>query len=126
MVTLLETVHHVIRTNKVLGRLALAAIPDIPWSVNVREVGPMRIRLRRNRSYWLRDPTIHEAFMINAMRRLIHPGDVVFDVGANIGLFVRFSIHQLDAKKVYAFEPATQNQLLLYQNIQLGNCEDRV
>jgi FkbM family methyltransferase len=125
-VRFVKAIHDVIRTNQTLGRLALAAIPDVGWRINVRNVGPMHIRLRRNRSYWLRDPLVNEAFMVTAMRRLTHPGDIVFDVGANIGLFVRLSIQQFCAGRVIAFEPASQNQVLLYQNIHLGNCEDRV
>jgi FkbM family methyltransferase len=85
----------------------------------------MAINLRRNRSYWLRDPA-SEDFVLSAMQRLVRPGDTVFDAGANIGLCVRFLIQRFGASKVIAFEPMRGNQSLLNQNIHLGNLADRV
>ena len=123
---MLKNLHHAIRTRPRLGRVALCAIPDIPWRVNVRGIGPMNIRLRRNRSYWLRDPLSHESFMLGAMQRLIDPNDIVFDAGANIGLYVRFMLQKFGAGRVIAFEPAAQNQALLHENIRLGNCQNCV
>jgi len=75
----------------------LRAIPDIRWRVNVAEVGPMVISLRRNRSYWLRPALAHETFMLDAMRRIVRPGDVVYDAGANIGLYVRIPLQMFSA-----------------------------
>ena len=99
---ILKSVHHAVRTHPTLGRMALYAIPDIRWSVNVRGIGLMSIRLRRNRSYWLRDPLYNESFMLGAMQRLIRPNDIVFDVGANLGLYVRFMVQRFGAGKVIA------------------------
>lgn len=124
--TIVRKVQRAIRAQPALGRIALAVIPDVPWSVNVRGIGPMKIHLRRNRSYWLRDPLFHERFMIGAMERLIRPGDIVFDAGANIGLYVRLAIQRFGASRVVAFEPASQNQILLNQNIELGKCRAKV
>ena len=53
-------------------------------------IGLFRIRARRNRSFWLRDPLAQERFPLAALRALVRPGDVVYDVGANIGLYTRF------------------------------------
>jgi FkbM family methyltransferase len=125
-VGILKGLQHFVRTHPTLGRIALYAIPDVRWSVNVRGIGLMSIQLRRNRSYWLRDPLSRESFMLGAMQRLIRPHHVVFDVGANIGLYVRFMVQQFGAARVIAFEPMIQNHALLYQNIGLGNCQDRV
>ncbi len=115
-----------IRTRPVLGRVVIGVIPNMRWKVDVRGIGPLAINLRRNRSFWLRDPLTHEAFMLAALRRLIVPGDVVFDAGANIGMYVRFIVQQFGAGRVVAFEPMTQNQALLARNIKLGNCQDCV
>lgn len=84
----------------------------------------MKITLRRNRSYWLRDPLVHETFMLGALQRLIRSGDTVFDVGANIGLYVRFMV-RFGAQRVIAFEPSSDNKILLDSNIKLGNCQER-
>jgi FkbM family methyltransferase len=108
-----------------LGRIALYAIPNISVNIGVSDIGPLSIRLRSNRSYWLRDPLLHERFMLGAMQRLIQPGDIVFDVGANIGLYVRFIVQKLRAEQVIAFEPSSENCKNLRRNIRLGRCEDR-
>ena len=38
----------------------------------------------------------------------LHAGDVVFDVGANIGLFSKFASEKFPDLKIYAFEPIPQ------------------
>jgi FkbM family methyltransferase len=106
--------------------LALRAIPDLRWKVSVRGIGPMSISLRRNRSYWLRDPLTHESFMLSALERIVQPGDVVLDAGANIGLYSRFLIQRFGAGKVIAIEPMEQNWAYLNRNICLGNCRDQI
>jgi FkbM family methyltransferase len=45
----------------------------------------------------------------------INPGDVVLDVGANMGVFSRYAIAN-GAKKVYSFEPIQENYDLLKKN----------
>jgi FkbM family methyltransferase len=122
----LRAIHDKIRTTPVLGRIAIRAIPDICVRLPVRGIGSMKINLRRNRNYWLRDPLAHESFVLGALQRLVKPGDIVFDAGANIGLYCRFLTQRFHAAKVVAFEPMEQNQLLLHGNIRLGNCQDRV
>lgn len=109
-----------------VGRMVLYAIPDAQWSVNVLGIGPMKFRLRSNRGYWLRDPLYHESFTLGAMQRFIRCDDVVFDAGANIGLYVRFMIQRFGARRVIAFEPSSRNQALLHENIRLGNCQNSV
>lgn len=64
--------------------------------------------------------------MLGALQRLVKPGDIAFDAGANIGLYSRFLVQRFDAAKVFAFEPMAQNQVLLRRNICLGNCRDRI
>lgn len=121
-----QSLQRAVRTNPKLGQLAIKAIPDMRWTVNVQDVGPMVINLRQNRSYWLRDPLMHEKFMLGALQRFIRPGDTIVDAGANIGLYVRFMIQRFGAGKVVAFEPMAQNRALLERNIRLGRCQERV
>jgi FkbM family methyltransferase len=54
--------------------------------------------------------------MLGALQRLIRPGDVVYDVGANIGLYTRFIAH-FGASQIIAFEPMTENRKLLALNV---------
>lgn len=101
-------------------------IPNIPYTVKVRPVGKMRIRLRLNKGFWLHDVFEHERHQLGVMKALIKPGDVVYDVGANIGYTVRFMAGNCQAGHVYAFEPVSFNRELLEQNIDLGGIRDRV
>jgi FkbM family methyltransferase len=64
--------------------------------------------------------------MLGALQRLVREGDVVYDVGANIGLYSRFLVQCFGASKVYAFEPMEGNQELLAKNLELGGCASRV
>lgn len=107
-----------LRRKPTLGRLALTCLPDIRWATHVRPIGKMTIRLRRNRSFWLRDPLTHEWFMFGIFKRLIQPGDVVYDVGSNIGLYARFLVRCFGAGQVVGFEPMTENFELLSLNVR--------
>ena len=52
------------------------------------------------------------------------PGDVMFDVGANIGLYSIYAASR--SVRVVAFEPESQNYALVQQNIFLNGLADRV
>lgn len=47
---------------------------------------------------------VHEAYLRHGVA--LYPGDIVFDVGANIGMFTLFVHHRCPGVRVYAFEPA--------------------
>jgi FkbM family methyltransferase len=123
---LVSTLHHKVRTTPWLGRFALQAIPDLRWHVSVEPVGKFEIRLRRNRGYWLRSPLSNDGFMMGALTRLIKPGDVIYDIGANIGLYSRFLVQKFQASRVYAFEPAQANRPQLARNLVFGDCSEKV
>src|SRR4030095_9043666 len=115
-----------VREQPVLGRWALKCLPDCPLTVQIAPIGPFHIRLRRNRSFWLRHPLTHERFPLGALQRLVRPGVVVYDVGANIGLYARFITSVFGAGRVICFEPMTQNRELLERNLRASNCRERV
>jgi len=115
-----------LRTHPRLGRWALRLIPNLPWTVRIAGIGPFRIRLRQNRSWWLRDPLESESFPFAMLRHLVRPGDLVYDVGANLGLYTRFLVTALGAGRVVAFEPSADNRILLAQNLALAGIEARV
>lgn len=52
------------------------------------------------------------------------PGDVLFDIGANVGLYSTYAARR--GATVYSFEPESQNYALLNQNIYLNNLHDRI
>ncbi len=86
----------------------------------------MRVRMRRNRSYWLRSPLTHEWYPLSALSHFVRPGDTVWDVGANVGLYSLILTRIFKARRVVAFEPMAQNRPLLSHNITVGGVADKV
>lgn len=115
-----------IRQRPVLSRWVLRVLPDLPISVRVGNLGKFRIGLRTHRSYWLRDPWEFERVPMTALRSLVESGDVVYDLGANIGLYTRFLVRELNAGTVVAFEPWEENRQRFLRNAQLGRIESKV
>lgn len=126
MLPVVRSLAYRLRTRPVLGRWVLRAIPDLPWTLAVDGIGPFRLRLRRNRSLWLRTPLESESFPFAMLRHLVRPGDVVYDVGANLGLYARYLVSTLQAGQVVSFEPVADNRALLAANLRLGGIENRV
>jgi len=123
---MLSSLHHRVRTTPWLGRVVLKSIPDLKWHINVDPVGKMAIRLRQHRLYWLRPPLLWEGFMLGALQRFIRKGDVVYDIGANIGLYSRFMVQRFGASHVYAFEPMENNRSLFAENLRIAGCTSTV
>lgn len=115
-----------LRHQPTLGRWALNCVPDMRVKILIEPIGDFHIRLRRNRSFWLRHPLTHELLPLGALQRLVRPGSVVYDVGANIGLYARFILQQFGARCVVCFEPMTENRAMLEANIRAGACEQQV
>jgi len=53
----------------------------------------------------------------------VHPGSVVFDVGANIGHFTRYAAEHYEDLVIYAFEPAPQIFEALQENVRNLNAD---
>jgi FkbM family methyltransferase len=109
-----------VRTTPWVGRVALKTIPNMKWQLNVAPVGDFTVRLREHRKFWLRPPLNQEGFKLGSLKRLVRPGDVVYDVGANIGLYSRFILQCFKASQVFAFEPIEGNRRLLEENLRSG------
>jgi FkbM family methyltransferase len=108
------------------ARLSVRLIPDIAWTRTFPELGPLRFGLRRQRWFLWEDLGKHDRFMLGVFDRLVRPGDVVYDIGANIGLYTRMLIQWFGAAHVVAVEPMAENVELLRQNVALGGVSDRV
>ena len=54
-----------------------------------------------------------------------NPGEVLIDVGANVGLYTIWAA-KTRAVKVFAFEPESQNYAILYKNIVLNDLSEQV
>lgn len=118
--------HHKVRSTPWLGRIVLKSIPDIKWHLQVEPVGRMAVRLREHRMFWLRPGLNHEGFMLGALQRLVRPGDEVWDIGANIGLYSRVIVQCFGAGHVVAFEPCARNRRLLEENVGVNGCRGKV
>ncbi len=113
------------RQHPLLGRVLLKCVPDWPFTIELAGIGRLRMRPRRHRALWLRDPLVTERFPFRALDTLTTPGCTVFDVGANIGLYTRY-LHSLrKLEHVVAFEPWPENVALLRENLRLGGVGER-
>jgi len=64
---------------------------------------------------------IHEPSTTRLFEELVKPGDVVVDIGANIGYFTLLAAKLVGSKgRVYAFEPEPRNFGFLKKNIELN------
>ena len=68
--------------------------------------------------YWHRDLTRVDPFLFSMVRELVCPGCVVWDIGANVGLF-SFAAAKL-ARSVIAIEPDMWLVNLLHRSIELN------
>jgi len=114
-----------LRTRPRLGRVALRLVPNVVVRIRIPEIGPFLIRLRQHRYYWLRDPLVTEREPFAILRAMTRTDDVVYDVGANIGLYTRLFAN-LGAGEIVAFEPVASNLQLYRRNVALGGIEQRV
>jgi len=70
--------------------------------------------------YWL---GTYEKQEQEIFAKKVKEGDVVFDIGANVGFYSLIASKIVgDRGKVYAFEPAPKNTLLLKKHFELNNC----
>lgn len=69
---------------------------------------------------------VKDVFEIFHIKRLIRPGDIIFDVGANFGYYsIKLATLLNGNCRIYAFEPYPPTFLRLVRNINgngLGNC----
>ena len=72
--------------------------------------------------YWLGSYEINKRL---AFERLIAPGSVVYDIGANVGYFSLLASQLVgDKGQVYAFEPLPRNVHFLHRHIALNQIEN--
>ncbi len=57
------------------------------------------------------------------MSRLVKPGMIAYDIGANAGFYTLALAHMVGGEgAVYAFEPYTENALNILEHLQLNRC----
>ena len=76
---------------------------------------------------WRRDPGKKEPWTVAWLNREVNSGDVLYDIGANVGVFSLIGAANLgDAGTVVAFEPGYNTFARLCENIQLNRFAGRI
>lgn len=66
-----------------------------------------------------------EPFTVEWIERWVRPGEVFYDIGANVGPYSLIAAKAAGAR-VYAFEPAAPNYHDLCRNIALNRCDESI
>jgi FkbM family methyltransferase len=74
---------------------------------------------------WRARSCAKEPWTVEWLRHTVRPGDVLYDVGANVGTFSLVAAKHSQAR-VVAFEPGYANFARLCDNIQLNGCEHAI
>ncbi|TAN34326.1 FkbM family methyltransferase [bacterium] len=93
-------------------------------SVDVVHQSAYRVKLRLDLRDYTQRGMFYDAYEtqeLNFMEEVLRPGDVVIDVGANIGLFTLVAARAVGPSgSVHAFEPVPGNCERLEENVQLN------
>jgi FkbM family methyltransferase len=114
-----------LRSGSALGRVARLPLRLIPPRAELPILsGPLRGRR------WIAGSSSHgcwlgtyEAAVLRAFAARIRPGMVVYDVGANVGLFTLAAVSR--GARVIAFEPDARNRAFLARHLALNQPRDR-
>jgi FkbM family methyltransferase len=88
---------------------------------------PIDLAVSSNASYKRVRAVQKEPFTVAWLERSLRPGDVLYDVGANVGSYSLIAAKLVGGHAmVYAFEPAAPNFSDLCRNIALNSCESSV
>jgi FkbM family methyltransferase len=122
-----EEVKAVGKSGSVVSKPSLASKPNpttptTPLSVMDLSIDPWRMRYRRGTTD---EKAIHEVWKLAVYRNnkigfQVQPGDVVLDLGGNIGSFTMYALAH-GAARVITAEPHPDNVALLKSNVELNN-----
>jgi FkbM family methyltransferase len=110
-----------------LGRILRAPLAFIPRDAVVRILsGPLRgkkwIAGAASHGYWV---GTYETALLKTFADAISPGTVIYDVGANVGIYALLAcIRTGPAGSVYSFEPAERNFAYMQRHIALNRVEN--
>jgi FkbM family methyltransferase len=112
-----------------LGKILRLPLSLIPPRAEVRILrGPLRgkkwIKGAGPNAYWI---GTYEVARLRALANAVSLGTVVYDVGANVGIYsLLASLRAGPSGKVYAFEPLERNLVYLRRHLALNNVENCV
>ena len=113
---------------RVIRRSLNAAAPEglseVTIAAGVAKGLKMVLDLQSEKDYWL---GTYESDLGAAVRKLIQSGDVVYDVGANVGYVSLLSARLSgESGKIFAFEPLPANVNRLRKNVLINALESRI
>ena len=98
---------------------------DLPDFSSISNDSTIWFRTGHGRLFWRALDTPSLALDTNNWIKTFDQNDVFYDVGANIGLYSIMAAKFLNAN-VYAVEIDLMNTRMLYENIYMNNCHDKV
>lgn len=108
-----------------VSRLYSAIVIDPPKIKTVKIHGtPCRFDIGSSYEHWyisnFEDISPNESATQTYLTRIIQPGDVFYDIGANIGAYVVWLNVAFNLKATVAFEPSPDNFAVLCRNLSLN------
>jgi len=117
-----KPIANLIRTG--LNQAAPEGLSEITIAAGDNEGMHMLLDLKKEKDYWL---GTYEPELQAAISDLVKPGQIVYDIGANIGfLTLLFTRRVGDQGHLYAFEALPTNVTRLIHNIELNALKERV
>ena len=107
-----------------LNRAAPQGLAEITVAAGMLTGARLLLNLQDEKDYWL---GTYEPELQAAVGELVKPGDVAYDVGANIGYISILLARKVgESGKVYAFEALPANVDRLRRNLELNDLESQV
>lgn len=100
-----------------LNRRFRRFVPDLEIRRDIPHLGRTHFGLRRHQFLLQSNPLQSHARVLGIFERLVEPGAVFYDVGANIGYYARFTLRNLPIKRYIGFEPMESNLRILRKNV---------
>ena len=116
-----------VAVNSRLRRLTAVAMESIDdgYRISTRH-GTLKIGISNSFERWRAETLLDkEPETIAWLDRTIDPSSVLYDVGANIGIYSLYALHLSSTTRVVAFEPESLNYARLNLNIHRNDWTDR-
>lgn len=96
-------------------------VSDSDGNVSVKTIVENREELFRGKRVFSKEPDT-----IQWINTWVKPGDTLFDIGANIGVFSLYAAMQVSGVRVFSFEPMAANYAKLNENIRLNGLDESI
>lgn len=109
-------------SSRFLGHYGQRILHRRIWTIEDGEGAGINICFPQNLDYILGSS---ERPVQEVVARQVHPGDVFYDIGANVGFFSLIAAKRVKSRGfVYSFEPVTENIKSIWQNISVNKLEN--